>query len=296
MDSPARLMGLIDGAAHPVIYAILQEAGTTFLPLYAGLPEEALGQAGLFLTEIEDPDADWVVQIDRLDLQLPCLSLIWSRVDLNQLALHLRAFLFARLDDGSTALIRYFDPRGTSAVFHVWKGPVMDAFMGPIERWLYRGSHPDWQRIENDTLSGARTTASIDIRLDRVQLDFLIGHLEPDEMLASLIALQIVDGEQPYLTRFMDFWPRYQRAVKWDLQQSAERSRFCHHTYRYGVDFDRHPYVAGALSERQKTGEAYDAVIDRVPAYVWNELTRTRDAQRQLPQHEQQTTDGAASQ
>ena len=100
----ATLFALIDGAAHPaVILPLLQENGVDFRNVFQGLPEEKLGAASLFLAPIDIPDDAWVTELDRLDGHLPCLSLVWGRVELDDLAAHLRAFLFADIGDGMTA-------------------------------------------------------------------------------------------------------------------------------------------------------------------------------------------------
>jgi hypothetical protein len=276
MSYRTRLMGLIDGATDPSIYELVMESGTPFLSVYEGLPEAALGQAGLFLIEIEDPDAEWVVRVDQLDLQTPCLSLIWSRVSPDDLAVHLRAFLIVDIPGGKTALMRYFDPRATGAVFQVWPDSLMGTFISPIERWLYRGRNKDWQRVENDSLTGADICQSVKISLDQTQLDLLTAHCEPDGMLAALIELGRVDPDVPYLDRLSDFMPRYERAVHWGLIGAVDRKRYCEYSYLQGETFDRHPYVHGVLSERETTGDSFDAVMDRVPRYVWAEVERAQ--------------------
>jgi hypothetical protein len=63
-----------------LIHDVLSASSVRFLSLFAGMPEEALGPASPFIFEIEDPAAPWVTELDRTDEQLPCLSLIRSRV------------------------------------------------------------------------------------------------------------------------------------------------------------------------------------------------------------------------
>src|ERR1700738_2730538 len=116
-----QLFALVDGAANPAtIHPLLEKSGVDFRSVYEGLPEEKLGFASLFLAPIDDPDADWVTELDQIDRHSPCLSLVWGRVGLEDLAAHLRAFLFADIGDGMTAMVRFFDPRNTQAVFEVW--------------------------------------------------------------------------------------------------------------------------------------------------------------------------------
>lgn len=275
-----RLLGLVDAAADPDrIRAILQQSGSSFQSVYAGLPEEALGPASLFLVSIDNPDAGWVNELEQIDLRFPCLSLVWSRVGKEDLASHLRAFLFADIGEGVTAMVRFFDPRNTGTVFRVWGDQILNMFMGPIERWMYRGRHRDWQRVENDTLTGARLCKSIMIQLDQEDIDALSAHTEPDELLASLIEAGNVDADRPYLERIADFMLRYERALKWGLEEATDRLCFCQYTYVHGADFDDHPRVAEVLVARRKSGKGFNAAIDTVPSYVWADLARKHGTQ-----------------
>jgi hypothetical protein len=275
-----RLFGLIDGAACPAkIQPLLEHAGVDFRSVYAGLPEEELGPAALFLAPIGDTEADWVVELDQIDIHSPCLSLIWSRVDLDDMVTHLQAFLFVDIGDGMTAMVRFFDPRNIGAVFNVWGEQIQKIFMGPMERWMYRGRHEDWQRIENDSLTGARICNSIMVRLDQADIDALTAHTEPDELLAALIRSDLVDAAPPYLERLADFMPRYRQALQWGLTEAADRLNFCQHTYLYGLEFDRHPRLHDALATRKTTGQPFSLVVDGMPGYVWDEVKRKRSMQ-----------------
>jgi Domain of unknown function (DUF4123) len=279
-SSRAKLFALVDGAASPgALQPLLEGAGVGFRSVYAGLPEETLGAASLFLVPIDDPDAPWVTELDRIDLHSPCLSLVWGRVGAEQLVAHLRAFLFADIGDGMTAMVRFFDPRNTGTVFRVWGDPILNIFMGPIERWMYRGRHPDWQRVENDSLTAARHCKSIKIELEQRDVDILTAHTEPDALLASLIDVGLVDGKRAYLDRFADFMPRYERALHWGLDEPTDRLSFCQQTYLHGMDFDRHPRVAAALEARRESRGRFRTMIEGVPTYIWDEIARKRDSQ-----------------
>ena len=281
-DTPrrVRLFALIDGAASPAtVLPLLEDAGVDFRSVYAGLPEEELGPAALFLAPIDDPDADWVTELDRIDRHLPCLSLVWSRVGPDDLITHLQSFLFAEIGDGMTAMVRFFDPRNTGAVFKVWGDKIMNYFLGPIERWMYRGRYPDWQRVENDSLTGARICKSTVVTLDQADIDALTAHSEPDELLASLIERGLIDGARPYLERHSDFMPRYRRALHWGLTEPADRLLFCQRSYEHGPDFDEHPYVQDALARRGAAAEPFRVTINRIPSYVWADIARKRGTQ-----------------
>ncbi|WP_419690155.1 DUF4123 domain-containing protein [Burkholderia theae] len=275
MQQPSSTFGLIDGAASPArLQPLLEQSGTQFVSLYEGLPEAQLGPASLFLARIDDPDAAWVTELDRIDLHSPCLTLVWSGVELRDLATHLRAFLFAGIGDGATAMVRFFDPRNTGAVLDMWGDQIRDVFMAPIERLKYRGRHEQWQAVENDSLNTGRISRSVMIELDQKDIDRLMAHTEPDELMASLIDLGHIDETRSYRSRFLEFEPRYRRALEWGFVEPRDRLGYCDYSYRYGADFDQHRYIRDALVARRRTGGTFDTMLDRMPGWVWDELKR----------------------
>lgn len=273
-----RLLGLVDAAARPAeIHALLERSGEPFQSVFADLPEAALGPASLFLVPIADTEAEWVAELDRIDLHTPCLSLVWSRVDLESLVAHLQAFLFADIGENMTAMVRFFDPRCADAVFKVWGDRIIEMFTGPIERWMYRGRHKDWQRIQNDSLTGARIFRSLLIRLDQADIDVLTAHTEPDELMAVLIENDVVDGRRPYLERFADFISRYEQARQWGLADATDRLAFCEHSYRYGAEFDQHHWIRDVLRRCRANGESLRTAFLQVPGVIWQEIEQARN-------------------
>lgn len=277
----ARLLGLIDAAVSPPkVEPLLKRAGVPYLSVFAGLPEEDLGPASLFLFCVSDKEADWFLELERLDLQSPCLSLLWSRAEMDAIVTHLQAFLFADIGDNMSAMVRFFDPRNTDAVFSIWGEQLRAMFMAPFEQWMYRGRNKDWLHIQNDSEASSRICRSVVIQLEQGDVDTLTAHTEPDEILASLIEAGDVDGERPYLERFEDFIPRYLRAVQWGIREPADRLSFCLHSYLYAENFDQHPVVSDLLTQRQQSDEPFGIAITRVPAGVWEAIKRmsARDA------------------
>jgi hypothetical protein len=269
----ARLMGLIDAAVcPPKVVPLLERAGVPYLSVFAGLPEEDLGPASLFLVSVSDTEADWFAELERLDLQRPCLSLIWSRAEMDAIVTHLQAFLFADIGDNMSAMVRFFDPRNTGAVFDIWGEQLRAMFMGPFEQWAYRGRNREWTHIQNESALSPRICRSVVVQLAQADVDALTAHTEPDEILASLIEGGNVDGERPYLERFDDFVPRYIRAVEWGIREPGDRLLFCLHSYLYAENFDQHPVVNELLSERQQSDEPFCIAITRVPVDVWQDI------------------------
>jgi len=275
-----QMFGLVDGAASPgKIEALLEQSGSAFVSVYEGLPEEQAGAASLFLVRIDNPMASWAHELDQIDLHSPCLVLIWSDVELSDLAAHLRAFLFADIGDGMTAMVRYFDPRNTGAVFRVWGEQLRNMFMAPIEQLKYRGRSEQWFTVSNRSEEAGRVSRSVVVRFDQQDIDALTAHTEPDHLMASLTDLGYIDEARPYRERFLDFEPRYQRALDWGLVETRDRLAYCDFAYRYGDGFDREASIRDALDARRRNAESFENAMHRVPARVWRALKRARQAE-----------------
>lgn len=279
-EHPVHIYVLADGAVYPThVAALLRAAGAEYRNVYAGLPEEDAGDASLFLARVDDAQAPWLAELDAMDLLAPCLTLIWSRAELDALARHLHQFLIADIGDGMTALIRYFDPRNLLVAMEVWGDDICDKLMQPIEQWKYRGHSETWERIDGPAEAGATQAEPLAIHLSQEQLDRLVAHCEPDQLLAALVENRIVKPEGPYLPRFMDFLPRYQKAAAWGLAEPADRLRFCELTYQYGPAFDQHGDVHSALEERRCTDASMLACEKNIHPIVWEQLLAKKNKQ-----------------
>ncbi|RDV00734.1 DUF4123 domain-containing protein [Trinickia dinghuensis] len=279
MQHDPDLFSLIDGAASPARLApLLEQSGAQFVSLYKALPEAQLGPASLFLARIDDPDATWLGELNEIDLHSPCLTLFWSRVSLQELAIHLSAFLFAGIGEGMTVMIRFFDPRNTGAVLEMWSEQIRDMFLSPIVRLKYRGRHEQWQTVESDPPNAGCIFRSVAIDLDQQDIDKLTAHSEPDVLMASLVDFGHIDQTLPYRRRFLDFEPRYIRALDWGFVEPRDRLTYCDYSYRFGANFDQHRQVRDALTSRRETSASFDATMDRIPRSVWNDLKRRNEA------------------
>ncbi|VXB39346.1 Type VI secretion protein ImpA (modular protein) [Burkholderia sp. 8Y] len=221
--------------------------------------------------------ADWVTELEWIDLHSPCLSLLRTPVDADSLVAHLQAFLFAEIGDNMTAMIRYFDPRNTSAVLDIWGKEIRELFTAPIEQWMVRGRYEGWQRIQDTPQRSGPICASVSIRLEQAQTDALMAHTEPDELLAVLIENEVVDGTRPYFARLTDFLPRYRQALQWGITEPGDRLLFCQYSYLYGAAFDRHSNVHEALTRRKRTGESFRLTISQIPKAVWDYISRQNE-------------------
>lgn len=267
---------LADGAQFPAAVVQLIRQAPEYRNVYAGMPEESAGDAALFLARIGDGHPAWMAGLDALDQKMPCLSLILSDTGIDALATHFQQFLVADLGDRMSTLMRYFDPRNLAAFLRILGPEIAGKLTAPLYQWKYRGHSRDWQGIKGGAQYTAILDSPVSIKLEQSQLDALIAHCEPDQILFSLIERGVVDGSGPYMARFEDFLPRYRKVAAWGIREPMCRLRYCELSYQHGLAFDQHPEVRAALEARWQSGDALFDHIDALPAYVWEGIRAAR--------------------
>ncbi|MGH8783499.1 MAG: DUF4123 domain-containing protein [Cupriavidus necator] len=276
MTESMPLYVLADGAQFPANVASLVAQAPECRNVYAGMPEERAESASLFLARVGEGQPAWMTELDRLDQQMPCISLILSDAGIDALAMHLQQFLIADLGDKMSALVRYFDPRNLAAFLNIFGPELAEKLTRPMYQWKCRGHSRKWNGINGGAEYTAVQDTPVAISLDQRQQDYLIAHCEPDQVLFNLIQGGVVTGEGLYAERFEDLLHRYRRVAAWGLTEPMCRLRYCEYSYRYGFDFDQHPEVRTALEARWREGGSFIESVDALPDHVWTELLHRR--------------------
>jgi hypothetical protein len=131
-----RLYALVDGFRYeePEEGPTLEQGAAT-RALFVGTPDAALAFAGPWLVDIERVESELVKRLSALEQQAPAVTWLITPMGLEGLALLLQLKLDARLPDGRTALVRFWDPR-ILAVLAEQLGPGQrEEFFGHITEW-----------------------------------------------------------------------------------------------------------------------------------------------------------------
>lgn len=133
--STLRLYALVDGAQ----YATKQGKPLTPEPglsaLFAGTPEAALAHAGPWLVDAEQAGDALCGELAQLEQQSPAVTWLIALQDLDGLAQLLQLKLDARLPDGRTALLRFWDPRVLFTLAQTLDAQQREDFFGYIHEW-----------------------------------------------------------------------------------------------------------------------------------------------------------------
>lgn len=103
--------------------------------LFMQTPEAEMADIGPWLVEIPTSSSESLRYALAHQAAAEALTLMASPLRLQKLSAHLRGFLSGTLLDGSSVLLRYFDPRIGFDMFAHWSDPVQRKFSRPLAWW-----------------------------------------------------------------------------------------------------------------------------------------------------------------
>lgn len=103
--------------------------------LFAGTEDEALAHAGPWLIDLEKESPSTAGTVSQLEQAYPSVMWLFSRLDLESLAMVLQLKLNAKLPDGRTALVRFWDPRAFVGLFNALDLPSRQEYFSHVDEW-----------------------------------------------------------------------------------------------------------------------------------------------------------------
>ncbi|SMC29949.1 protein of unknown function [Andreprevotia lacus DSM 23236] len=271
---------LLDGAQHPDLIEPYLQTGDELCwcpVLETGLAEQ-LGGAGLFLLALDDDTPSAQALLELLDEMAPCAVRLKSPLEIEALATHLRAYLFAENEQGERVMMRYFDPRLLVPVLSVWERKWVDLFLQPLAQMQFRGHQAEWQTLRGFNSQETRFALPGPLVLDAERAARLAALGEADALLDELVDTGVVASSETYLARYQDFLPRLQRARSWGLSRREDLLHFCTYSYQHGAAFDEQADIAALLQQLQRS-QGHIAGFHLLVA----EVLRQRPMQQQTP-------------
>lgn len=130
-----RLYALVDGVQYQARFHKPLVAADGFFPLFAGTPDAALSHAGPWLVDIAAGGEIVADDLVALEHELPSLSWLIASLDLVGLAQLLQLRLDARLPDGRSAMLRFWDPRVLAVLAQTLDEAQRGEFFNHIHEW-----------------------------------------------------------------------------------------------------------------------------------------------------------------
>lgn len=105
--------------------------------LFHGQPEEPHADAGPWLVQVDGSSTlhGWLNALEGTGQCVPCVSYLTSADGFEAVFAHLQSFLDLRLTDGSSALLRYWDPRVVNRLQRVLTQEQFGALLAPFTEW-----------------------------------------------------------------------------------------------------------------------------------------------------------------
>lgn len=130
-----RLHALVDGAQIGRQRSFSLQSHSGARSLFAGTADEGLAHAGPWLIDTELAGQEVVSELVLAERQAPAVSWLLAPQDLIGLAQLLQLRLNARLPDGRTVLLRFWDPRVLVNLAQILTPAQREDFFAQITEW-----------------------------------------------------------------------------------------------------------------------------------------------------------------
>lgn len=131
-----RLYALVDGVQYQARFDKRLQTSTGLYALFAGTPDAALSHAGPWLIDVAMRN-DIFNELITLEVDKPSVSWLVGPQDLAGLAQLLQLRLGARLPDGRSVLLRFWDPRVLLVLVRTLDDEQRNEFFNHIHEWLF---------------------------------------------------------------------------------------------------------------------------------------------------------------
>lgn len=131
-----RLYALVDGVQYQARFDKRLQASTGLYGLFAGTSDAALSHAGPWLVDVA-MCGDLFNELIALEVEKPSVSWLVGPQDLVGLAQLLQLRMDARLPDGRSVLLRFWDPRVLRMLVRTLDDDQRNEFFSHIHEWLF---------------------------------------------------------------------------------------------------------------------------------------------------------------
>ena len=131
-----RLYALVDGVQYQTRFDKRLQGSTGLYALFSGTPDAPLCHAGPWLIDVVTC-GHILNELITLEVEVPSVSWLVGPQDLVGLAQLLQLRLDARLPDGRSVLLRFWDPRVLIVLVRTLDDEQRNEFFNHIHEWLF---------------------------------------------------------------------------------------------------------------------------------------------------------------
>lgn len=242
--------------------------------LFVGTPDEQhahLGPRLLALPDAEMGTPSWLRRLAMIEAREPCVHWLWTPEAERALILRLQSLFIGKLENGRSAMIRYFD----RAVWYFLASHLNDEqkgrFFGPARVWQ-TWSVGGWVAHPGQALA-----APLDLSEPLLWTDPQVYRIN----LAGL-PMQLFDDLQHDYPDHLDagnrremeqrFAKAVEKADAWGIVTYRDFMLFTILSFTVAPEFDQHPEVAAHLKRIRADGVKLYDIVDDVPRSAWADL------------------------
>ena len=188
---------VIDSAQRPHFHERLERLGAHYRSLFEGTAEASLLDIAPLLVAWPDTavHARLEAEIRQMGTQRPGVTLLWSALELDELAKRLRTFHLVKVPEkgGREMLLRWYDTRILPALLELLLPAQRAALLEGVQRLQYFDRYGDLQEWPLAEVDDAGLPALPPLRLDQQQYTRLLDACEADVAIAQL--RRVIPGE-----------------------------------------------------------------------------------------------------
>lgn len=242
--------------------------------LFVGTPDEEhahLGPRLLALPVGNIAVPGWLQRLAMAEAREPCVHWIWTTEPEQGLILRLQSLFIGKLENGRSAIIRYFD----RAVWQFLAGHLND-----IQKARFFAPARVWQTWSVDgwvAHPGQASSAPLDLSEPLLWADPQVYRIN----LAGL-PMQLFDDLQHDYPDHLDasnrcemeqrFAKAVEKADAWGIVTYRDFMLFTILSFTIAPEFDQHPQVAAQLQRIRHNGLKLYDIVDDVPRSAWADL------------------------
>jgi hypothetical protein len=176
------------------VAAMVGTHGLAYEQLFMQTPEADMAHIGPWLVELPLDPSDALLHALARMAATEAVSFLGSAMRPPKLAEHLRRFMSGVLPDGSSVLLRYFDPRiGFDMLTH-WTGDVRQRFLAPLAWWAGWDAGFQPRRFQGASSAPASSSGDAAIELDAEWLQAIDAIGEP-QLTVALLAEELAETD-----------------------------------------------------------------------------------------------------
>lgn len=273
-----RPFALVDGALNTALWDEAKRRAWSCASIYRDLPEGNAPEITPMLISL-DPESNrhaerlWsrVVRA-RLAFAPDSALVVWSALDLDDLARFLGQFAVIELHDERRALLRFHDPRILHAALAVQSEEEHAYFFSAVSSLWAPDIDEHWWRYQSDGDGAAHELPEQPAWTEAREVQFA-DLLMPRKILDALIEQQpakVSGPGAPWLER-IEQWLAHARTL--GAQSENDGLMYCIAALNCGDNFTAHPDVADHLSPSPELGpNCFANAMLAIPDEVWARL------------------------